>query len=70
MDKPVTFLQVMLCAIMTFCLVHVHMITLVQYCVNFKSMSYEVREQKEPWIGDNQCSHKGKGMENGAIQFH
>jgi hypothetical protein len=33
-------------------------------------MSYEVREQKEPWIGDNKGSHKDKGMENEAMQFH
>jgi hypothetical protein len=37
-------------------------------------LSYKVHEQKEPSISDNWCSHgnsgKGKGMENGTMQFH
>jgi hypothetical protein len=37
-------------------------------------LSYEVHEHREPLISNNRCSHgiqvKGKGMENGTMQFH
>jgi hypothetical protein len=62
----------MLCAIMTFCLVHDYpSLVLCEFHIHVMPfLSYEVHKQKESWIGDNKGSHKDKGMENEAMQFH